>query len=119
MAQNQNVLNSLFLHTGIFIFAIMNVKNKDEMQPSCFFAVIIQRYNQYKIEHVFQTKAAIKILEDCDVEPMLFVFKHSNLISHYHYILLISRFMRFISNMQSLFKGLSKFIAHKFRLHTL
>ena len=22
----------------------MNVKNKDEMQPACFFAVIIQRY---------------------------------------------------------------------------
>ena len=66
----------------------MNVKNKDEMQPVCFFVVIIQRYIQYKIEHVFQTKTAIKILEDCDVEPMLFVFKHSNLIGHYRYSLL-------------------------------
>ena len=69
----------------------MNVKNKDEMQPACFFAVIIQRYilyNQFKIEHVFQTKAAIKIFEDCDLEPMLFVFKHSNLIGHYRYSLL-------------------------------
>ena len=48
----------------------------------------IHLYNQFKIEHVFQTKAAIKIFEDCDVEPMLFVFKHSNLIGHYRYSLL-------------------------------
>ena len=72
----------------------------------------IHLYNQFKIEHVFQTKAAIKIFEDCDVEPILFVFKHSNLIGHYRYSLKVSRFMRFISNMHSLFKGLSKFIAH-------
>ena len=79
--------------TGIFIFAIMNVKNKDEMQPACFFFFCrdyskIHLYNQFKIEHVFQTKAAIKIFEDCDVEPMLFVFKHSDLIGHYRYSLL-------------------------------
>ena len=37
--------DQIFLQTGIFIFAIMNVKNKDEMQPACFFVVIIQRYS--------------------------------------------------------------------------
>ena len=41
---DQVFLQFMFGALGYLFFAIINVKNKDEMQPACFFAVIIQRY---------------------------------------------------------------------------
>ena len=50
----------------------------------------------------------LQSLEACEVEPMLFVFKHSNLISHdrirsLKLCLNVSWFIRFISGMELFF----------------
>ena len=48
------------------------------MQP----VIMLQRYHQFKFWFEAVLNKLLQSFEACEVEPMLFVVKHSNLIGH-------------------------------------
>ena len=77
--------------------------------------VIIKIYHKHEIRVYvslsFNKDVCLIILEACEVELMLYVFKNSNLIGHDHYrSFKVLQFIRFISGMQSLFEVVTRLL---------